>query len=96
MIAPHKRTPIFKEWKEITRNELGLTIRDDRPFGVYKNGRELRVNTDHSVVIALVDGSVSVWNKPLQHAGKKLTLSELGRYAQVLQNVWLEIEGGVE
>lgn len=96
MIAPHKRTPVFSKWKEIARREYGINIRDDRPFGVYKNGKELRINTDHSVVIALRDGQTMVWNKPIQYAGKEIKVSELINCHIILAEVWHDIEGDSE
>ena len=96
MIAPHKRTPVFTKWKEIARRDYGLDIHDDRPFAVFMYGTQLRVNTKHGVVIALEHGDLRVWNKPLQCAGKPLTLEEMIQYKTVLVEVWRDIEGELE
>ena len=95
MIAPYKRTAIYAKWKETAR-KWGVPIRDDRPFSVYKNGKELRINTDHSVIIAYNGLGISVWNKPLQYAGKPVTISELQMMRDIMAHVWAEIEGDVE
>lgn len=96
MIAPHKRTPVFAKWKEVTRRDYGLDVRDDRPFAIHKKGKEIRINTDHSVIISLQNGELKVWNKPLQHAGKPLSLEEMTYYQAILVEVWRDIEGDVE
>lgn len=96
MIAPHKRTPVFAKWKEITRRDYGLDVRDDRPFAVCMYGTQLRINTDHSVIIALQHGELRVWNKPLQYAGKPLSLEEMIYYKAILVEVWRDIGGELE
>lgn len=96
MIPPHKRTKVFSKWKEYARKEEGISIRDDRPFGLYKQQTELRMNTDHSVIIAFDGENLSVWNKPLQYAGKPITVDELIRCERILYHVWKDIGGYVE
>lgn len=96
MIPPHQRTAIYAKWKEHARKEEGISIRDDRPFSVYKNGKELRMNTDHSVILAFDGETMKVWNKPLQYAGKPISLDDMIRCERVLYRVWDEIGGEFE
>lgn len=96
MISPYKRTKVFAKWKEFARKEEGISIRDDRPFSLYKQQTELRMNTNHSVILAFDGETLSVWNKPLQYAGKPITLEEMIRCERILYHVWQAIEGDVE
>jgi len=95
MIAPHKRTHHFNRFKEKARR-CSLPVREDRPFSVYKGGKELRINTDHSVIIAYDGNDIRVWNKSLQYAGKAISMDELVECYQILSDLWVAIEGDVE